>query len=286
MIRISKCLVAAGCFIGAAHAVEAADLSAPQPYVPYSSPVVEPAATGWYLRGDVGVGITKIGSWHDDNVDYPASGIDAQYLGSSIGDTTNIDVGIGYQMSESFRGDVTLQYRTATGFHGADILTDTTTNPYAYVENSINGNISSTVLMANGYWDIAHYNGLTPYIGAGIGAAYNHTSGTHDMTAGTYPVQYGTYSDQGVWSLAYALHAGLSYDINSRLKLEAGYSFLSLGDAKTTLTSCSGDYGTTTCSDRLRIKNLTANDFHIGMRWMLEPAGETPVGYHPVIAKY
>eukprot|EP01037_Dinobryon_pediforme_P022807 gene22807-24076_t len=132
MIKISKCLVAAGCLIGAAHAVEAADLSAPQPYVPYASPVVEPAASGWYLRGDIGVGITKIGSWHDDNVDYPAGGIDAQYLGKSIGDTTNIDVGIGYQMSESFRGDVTLQYRTATGFHGADILTDTTTDPYAY----------------------------------------------------------------------------------------------------------------------------------------------------------
>ena len=182
-------------------------------------------------------------------------------------------------------GDVTLQYRTATPFHGGNQYSSVTAGTTNYIQNNINGEVSSTVVMGNAYWDLTHYNGLTPFIGAGIGAAYNHTGNTRSMSAGSFLPQYGQYTDKGTWNLAWALHSGVSWDVNSRLKLEAGYSFTSLGSAKSHLTTCYGSTGSVACNEDLTLKNLYSHDLHLGMRWLLD-GGATTTAYRETGQSY
>ncbi|MDR3376794.1 MAG: outer membrane beta-barrel protein [Ancalomicrobiaceae bacterium] len=271
----------------AAGGVQAADLTGLHPVEPYNPPVAEPVvASGWYLRGDIGVGINSVSRFSEKDIDSPGANQTTGWLKKSIGDSTVIGAGVGYQFNDYLRGDITAQYRAATNFHSTDITTNTLNN--TSVQNLIDGNVSSTVLMANAYWDITHWNGLTPFIGAGLGAAYNQTSGVHGIAPNNFSppnTMTGVFSDQGKWNVAWALHAGVAWDVNSRLKLEAAYSFQDLGGAKMLETAC---YNGTSCGtftpEQYSIKKITTSDFRIGARWLFDQPAPAMVSY-PVVAK-
>ena len=98
-------------------------------------------------------------------------------------------------------------------------------------------------------------------------------------------------------NLAWALHAGVAYDVNPNLKLEIGYSYLNMGSAD------SGDIrssflNTNTRLNYLRMKDIQSHDLKIGMRWtfgdpnccakeaplpQLQPLPPRPA---PIVAKY
>jgi opacity protein-like surface antigen len=281
MIKMPRLLMAATAVCVAAYGAEAADLS--QPHVlNYPAAAADPSVSGWYLRGDVGVGIASTRRWYESSIDDPSAGTSTGWLNQRIDNSTNIGAGVGYQFTDNLRGDVTLQYRTATSFQGGNFITNTTTQ--ATGENAITGSVSSTVGLVNGYYDITHWNGLTPYVGAGIGVAYNRTGATSTQQGGFNPNEYGVYPNKGETNFAWALHTGLSYDINSRLKLELGYSFLNLGDTKAGPLTCYGAGTPIACNDLFKIKSLVSNDIHIGMRWLLDPPPQYSAA--PVIAKY
>jgi opacity protein-like surface antigen len=148
--------------------------------------------------------------------------------------------------------------------------------------------LSSTVILANAYADLGNYHGLTPYIGAGIGAAYNKMGDTYQHTS--FPA-FGTYADgvlgsSSKWNLAWALHTGITWDVNSRLKLEMGYSYKSLGEVGSRELRCNEAGGVVTnCNEWLKLKNLASNDLRLGMRWLLNPVEPRPMPA-PVVAKY
>jgi opacity protein-like surface antigen len=151
------------------------------------------------------------------------------------------------------------------------------------------GSVSSTVVLANVYGDLGNYNGLTPYVGAGIGAAYNKMGDVYQHTS--FPA-YGTFADgtmqsHGQWNLAWALHTGVSWDVNDRLKLEMGYSYKNLGQVGSRELRCNEGGGVVTqCNEWFKLKNLASNDLHLGMRWLLNPTTPKPIYQAPVVAKY
>ena len=86
--------------------------------------------------------------------------------------------------------------------------------------------------MANAYVDLPKMGMVTPYLGAGLGAAY---------------VKYDTWKTQEVcsictytsdkdgldsWRFAMALMAGVSYDLTDQLKLDLGYRYLRVNGGK------------------------------------------------------
>ena len=91
----------------------AADLPPPPPmvYQPPPPPVVE--ASGWYLRGDVGVGIQNFKTFDHGQTNpafvWPASWTINQ---QEIKDATILGFGIGYEFNSWLRFDVTGEYRT------------------------------------------------------------------------------------------------------------------------------------------------------------------------------
>ena len=91
----------------------AADLSLPPPLPPpvLQVPVVA-VTSGWYLRGDIGMGIQQFNDFQHNqtnpNFVWPASW---QIVQKNIGDTDFIGFGVGYQWNNWLRFDVTGEHR-------------------------------------------------------------------------------------------------------------------------------------------------------------------------------
>ena len=70
-----------------------------------------PAAFGgWYLRGDIGIGIIS-----DANLQFlqnPLNTSNFAIQNASLGDTTFFNAGVGYEFNNWLRFDVTGEYRT------------------------------------------------------------------------------------------------------------------------------------------------------------------------------
>lgn len=288
MTRIVTPLLAATAIIGLAAVAQAADMG-----VPFKAPTVvqplseEASSGGWYLRGDVGIGITMTPKFSSDG----PGGIDtnpaASWMYRDMADTPFIGAGVGYQFSDYLRGDITAEYRAATRFQANARYPRTSTDvAYPYYD----GQVTSTVVLANGYVDLGKYYGLSPYVGAGVGAAYNKVGTVYEHTS--FPA-YGTYADgtfggAGKWNFAWALHTGMTWDVNPRLKLDIGYSYKNLGSVKTGELRCNENpVVTSKCNETLSLKSLASNDLHIGMRWLLNPPeARAPIYAAPVVAKY
>jgi opacity protein-like surface antigen len=134
------------------------------------------------------------------------------------------------------------------------------------------GSKSEWLALANVYVDLGTWWCVTPFVGAGIGASYNTISNFMDINTATSGVAYGVTASK--WNFAWAVHAGLSYKVNSQLSLEFAYRYVSLGDA------LSGDLvtytGTNAVYNPMEFRQISSHDLKFGVRWMLEPAQHAP----------
>ena len=234
---------------------QAADLLPPPPVV--EAPEVVTKRGGWYLRGDISYDFQESRDLH-----FPLA---KQRYKADIDDAFNIGLGIGYQVTDNFRVDLTGEYVFSSDF---EFKTGNKGVPCfrsgVDYNNVVSGNCSSTEhsevskfkLLSNAYYDIGHFGGFTPYVGVGIGGAYVKyddltTTETCTMTV-TVPGQYcpdphaphqyvqttpsSTYTQtttekrkdfkgESEWRFAYALHAGGAYSISDHLKLDIGYTY-------------------------------------------------------------
>lgn len=285
MTRTSTHLLAGMAILGLSGVAQAADMGGPYRAPTVVQPIAEASSNGWYLRGDVGVGLTGSGKWSEGTID--AWNADPDFTGRagwhsrSVGDTGTVGVGVGYQFNEYLRGDITAQYRANTRISGVNYIFADDGN----WENKVSGKLRTGVFMANAYADLGNYSGLTPYVGAGLGAAYHRLSATDLGIGPDNDGATGRYTSAGNWQLAWALHTGLAYDLGRNLKLDVGYSYLNLGTAKTGVLKCNDPCGGTTPPKGLGVKDLFSHDLHIGVRYLLNPV-ERPVYAAPVVAKF
>ena len=249
--------------------------------VPVPAPVPIPVSLGgWYLRLDAGVGIinepdVSESGWAYGTVDGPGplSGPgDARYMSSSWFNTdfatfTTWGGGVGYNFGHGWRFDVTGEKRSKGDIfiNGTDSWNSYGVDPcncnqYTVIDNGPNGapdglpdrkttitvketaKIDGTVWMANLYYDLAPRGRFVPYVGAGLGIAWNVFSRGHtdtvttcDLTAflpcTSQTLQSSTTAGSSVdrATLAAALMAGISYDITDITTLDVGYRYLFVG---------------------------------------------------------
>jgi opacity protein-like surface antigen len=254
-------------------------IAADLPPAPTLEPMEEPSApqfSGWYLRGDVGM------AFEAATPDLVASSnpivggafTAAAYQGfsnTSLSASGLVGIGAGYQVNQWFRSDVTFEYRDGANFQSLYTLNDPRRAQYA---NFYRGNASSFVGMLNGYANLGTWFGLTQFVGAGIGFAHNSLYGLTDQgmtTIATNPsVPTGGYFNSGSTSnFAWALMAGVDFNVTENLKIELGYRYLNYGK----ISSGGSSDGTTISSSN----TLASNDFRVGLIWML---GETPALMH------
>jgi opacity protein-like surface antigen len=294
MTKIATILLAGTAVFGLVAAANAADMGGPLRGPTVVEPIAEaPGATGWYLRGDVGVVLE--GKSGFESIE---TGADKTIVSDKLSSAPHIGLGIGYQFNDYLRADVTADFFSTRKLRARGTYTgyDSTVQSATNNTTSWEGDFTSALILANVYADLGNYYGLTPYVGVGVGAAYKNLSSVFEQASWTYPAgtvvppgtvteNYGHLPGSNSWSFAYALHAGASYDLAPNLKLDVGYSFKDLGKLNGGgVPACAGGG----CSDEVvNLKRLQMHDIHVGARWMFDaPAPRAPIYGAPVVAKY
>ena len=270
-----KFLVSVGAASLISTAAFAADLGLPppnyQPPMVYQPPAQVAEASGWYLRGDVGVGLQSFSKFDHSQANsafvWPASWTIVQ---KDIQDTSIFGGGIGYAINNWLRMDVTGEYRTKAAFKVTGSYTDFCAGGGVCFDVN-EGNHSAAVFMANAYIDLGTWWCLTPYIGAGAGTAFNRITGVQDNginSNGTVGFGY-TNSDSTTTTFAWNAQAGLTYNVTNAFKVDFSYRYLHLGSPQTSQVFCQN---TPACPGAsYTLTNMNSQDFRIGLRWMLQP---------------
>jgi opacity protein-like surface antigen len=250
----------------------------PQPYPQqYAQPSMIEDFGGWYLRGDIGMSNQKVRSLF--NVLYNSPGISVTTVDPGFDSAGIAGLGFGYQINPWLRGDITAEWRGKANFHGLDIVyfngTPIGTDEY-------HASKSEFLTLLNLYADLGTWWCITPFVGAGVGWSHNTISSFQDVNTVNNGVAYGAEASK--WSLAYAVHAGLAYKVTNNFTVEASYRWVHLGDAT------SGDLitfnGINNVNNPMEFRNLTSNDFRLGVRWTCcEVPPPAPMPPPPLVRK-
>jgi opacity protein-like surface antigen len=288
------------------------------PDEPLPPPLVEQPAPskgfgdGWYLRGDIGYVMSDGDLESNARVPYLSTSRDGA-CGSPCAiwestetslvdvdreDTWSAGLGIGYDFGwirTDLTADYTFKSKTSgsrvdpNNFAPADGIYAERTGDYhcegdGWCKAEESGKVSKLTLLVNAYADLGEYYGLTPYVGAGIGASYVTWSDwkTDQVCGGTnlsctpdhpdfgweYKFDHISWDhdDTSQWAFAWALMAGASYKISDNLDLDVGYRYLQIEDGavEAEYRYVNGDkIGT------LKFKDDASHEVRAGLRYTL-----------------
>lgn len=233
--------IAAAIMVGfAAQAVQAADLP---PLPDLDRPLIDerPLGAGWYLRGDVGIGSTGLGS----AVSKDAPGT-REHTNRRMGTGMSLGAGAGYQFNSWLRADVTIDHRFDARYRGQTRV--------GGADWHHQGQMSATTMLANAYLDLGTWYAFTPYIGAGVGFSAKRLN-QYEITSGGTTA---TLKNRNRNDFAWALMAGVAIDTGANTSLDLGYRYLNLRHANTGITTGIGG---------VSLRSLESHEFRAGLRW-------------------
>jgi opacity protein-like surface antigen len=277
-MRSVKFFVVAGAASLLSSMASAADMAIAPPPMGYAPPVAD--FGGWYLRGDIGFSNQRVDNIRNTNA--------ALYAGnSSFQETTNFDtggiydVGVGYRFNSWLRADITAQYRGSANFKGTDTFSGPLNGQTFSGQDNYSASKSELLFLANAYADLGTWWCVTPYIGAGIGTARVSISGFTDtgvsniqtpgggapqFVGGPPVASFVSAANGSKWNFAWALHAGLAYQVSPNMAIELGYSYVNLGDGTTGVDST---FDHSAGGHVFQFHNITSQDVKLGVRWNL-----------------
>lgn len=197
--------------------------------------------TGWYIRGNIGVGVSNL---DDPEVAFPSS----------------FSVGAGGLVGRNIRADVTFERFGNASQSGINSDYDCGRGIAAencYYEGS--ADITANGIMLNAYYDIPISSVIKPYVGAGIGAAsvefkdvdlIGYCAGSvvgNCGGGGVGPTVERTGDGEGDSYIAAManIQAGFTYSVTQNLHLDAGYRFTAIqGGSVEDSSNGSGDIDT------------------------------------------
>ncbi len=243
-------IAAAAAFVTAAFPAMAADLDDLLPPAPVLD---EEAPETWYLRGDIGAVRRET-----RDADFAATSLVGAFAQDGIANGGLVGLGLGYRFSPMLRMDVTLDHRFDARFRGAAAAP-----VFAGGSFLDRGRLESSTLLLNAYVDLGTWNGLTPYLGAGVGVARNtlfrYARITSDATGAI--VAWERVAGDSDDSFAWALMAGLGYEVLPGLTLDVGYRFVGLGAVKTRHYNLGSG---------AELGQIGAHEVRVGLRYMFE----------------
>lgn len=229
--RAKTAVLAAALALGVYGPAVAADYYQP-PIVEAPPPIVEHAPVqtgGWYIRGDVdyswlkfkGATYTVVSPTYDccGNL-VGARMVDGNALNGNLRSSFSLGAGVGYQINSVLRTDLTFDYQFKSNFNGS------TSGCGGTCSSTDRSSVTAMSLLANAYADLGNFNGITPYVGAGIGGAkLNWASLQNTGCTGAVCTTY-THNGADDYRFAYALMAGVSYDVTSNIAVDLGYRWM------------------------------------------------------------
>lgn len=217
-------------------------IEAPEPAPVYEAPA---EVGGWYIRGDVGYHQSDV-----DTIEYaiavPGPGIAFGELRGDLDGGFGVGGGIGYQVNDYFRVDLTADHWFKTDFKGSSAGFFDADGPgpglpvaYTTVDESA---VSTWLLLANAYVEFGAWHGIKPYVGAGIGGAYVKWDDLTN-TPSINPPPPVVHEGAGSWRFAAAVMAGASYCLTDKVKLDAGYRYSRIQGGKMFEYAAAGNNG-------------------------------------------
>jgi opacity protein-like surface antigen len=225
----------------------------------YSIKDAPPPAPGraWYLKGTIGMTSPEVGKmWNED---YSSGNFTVGH--TDMKSTPFYGVGIGVEYSRWLRLDITGEYRGKYLFIGQDVYH----GPGSGYTNEFTADIQSWVGLANAYIDLTTWRGLTPYVGGGVGFATVSVLGLKDVNVPNLGVAFG--DDHTQTNFAWALYAGVSYDVTPQFTMDLGYRYLDMGDAKSGRVTA---YDGTDSYASVELQDLTSHDLMLSARYRLD----------------
>ena len=249
----------------------------------YAQPAPQPSSvSNCYFRSDMGY------SWsRDPKIKFPVGNttnvwdatdttFTSSYTqtGSGVSDTSMENTWFGEggfgcgSGSHGVRGELMFGYhgdRKLSGTPGNYTITNDHTAaagavvPDPTVIDPLHSSVKTYTMMANAYKDLGRYGNVTPYIGAGVGIAYNMMSETYFTGTTTLPNKIAGDNDI---SLAWALMAGIGYQISDRAILDVGYRYLDMGKISSQRHDNAGFI-----NPRVTVDDLAAHEFKVGLRY-------------------
>lgn len=265
-----------------AGAALAADLSPPIENSPDPANNLVEFGSGWYLRGDA--------AWtRDSKMTVDAFGLVAN---SNNRNGYEGSLGGGYVFNQWFRADLTFEVHNqvkqngqTSSFNCIEALgpvkdssgTVVGSYPiYGSCYTKYRERISRAAGLINGYVDLGTWSAITPYVGAGVGAARNQAVGSakqyftnQTAYAPTFTDPYSgatfyEYKDKSYktskYSFAFALMAGVAIDVAPHIKFDVGYRYVNLGTVKAYDTS-TGNFVS---------KKVNSNEVRAGVRYLID----------------
>lgn len=191
-----------------------------------------------YLRGDSGYSFSS-----DPSVDYNGSVTNTDLDGSHF-----LELGIGCGFARKFRGELVVGYHAEKDLSG---------NLPASPTNTLHSDVTSYTAMVNVYYDIGRWGRFTPYLGAGVGFAYNTIGDTFDTT-NPQTIQFGNEE----MSLAWSVTAGFGYKLTSRTTLDLAYRYIDLGSVKSMRHDSAN-----VVNPYVNVQDLSAHEIKAGLRY-------------------
>jgi opacity protein-like surface antigen len=153
--------------------------------------------SGWYLRGDV--------TYKIDDPLYEFTFLGEETRNNRFGGS----IGMGYHFNDILRGDVSIGLLAGDRFSAASGI-----ERYEAKYDAWYG-------MANAYLDLGTVSGFTPYIGAGAGLLHTRQGFSRSVNNATV-FSY----DENQTNFAYALNAGINYQVADNVSLDFGYQYV------------------------------------------------------------
>jgi opacity protein-like surface antigen len=167
-------------------------------------------------------------------------------IANNFADSWLVGLGAGFKW-QWLRADLTADYGFRDKFQGTT----------ASMADDFTANFDTFSALANVYGDLGTWFGFTPYVGAGVGMAHLSAADfIQHFQAAVAPADTGSK-----WNLAWALMAGVSYDISNKYAIDVGYRHINMGNVAT---------GTDAYGNSLTFHNLAADEIRVGFRYMID----------------
>ena len=245
----------------------AADLGLPPP--PLEAPCVG-CVGPWYLKGFIGAANPHVDEINTELFQFN----DFEVFHEDIKSSTLFGLGIGYEFNTWLRVDITGEYRGKSLFLAQDrypggngsfsVESNDADGTFPPGTNEYTADIESWVGLANAYIDLGTYFCVTPYIGGGVGFASISVLGLKDVNVPNNSVFYA--ADHTESNFAWAVYAGLAYDVTPSVTIDLAYRYTDLGDARSgTVTA----YDNSSFYKSVELEDITSQDIMLGVRWKL-----------------
>jgi opacity protein-like surface antigen len=180
-------------------------------------------------------------------------GANIQSIGNQSDDTWGGSLAVGYDFSKKYNLPIRaeLEYAAFSKAKANGV-------PQGWLNTGVSMSHSqrAQTLFLNAYYDIATGTKLTPYVGAGLGAAFIKTKGIELLNGNNNAL----YDSRTATNFAWNIGVGFGYEITKNVALDVGYRYVDLGKASTKWTNRPGGI------DRTQSGGMTQHQIGVGLR--------------------